>query len=145
MGTLMIKYSGPSCTWKDAAEGCGFHSDQKWSKIYSGHTSTTLKSFTFVQIWAGGQNMQLVSFSEGHGFYEWEIYIHWYFYSPSFSSFKNHEWGMRQRLCHFIFIKYAKGTPHTQMATMKYTCSFETHKNLKPFKRHPRLGTTILW
>ena len=25
----MITYSGPSCTWKDAAEGCGFLSDNE--------------------------------------------------------------------------------------------------------------------
>ena len=57
------------------------------------------------------KNIWIVPFSEFHTFYECGKYIHWYFYSPSFSSSEDHEWCMRQRICHLIFIKYAKGTP----------------------------------
>ena len=92
-------------------------SDQKWTSLFNQAEPPRPPKALFMWKYEQevcGQNVWIVPFYECHCFYEWGKYIHWYFYSPSFSSFENHEWGMQQRICHLIFIKYANGTSPTE-------------------------------
>ena len=87
--------------------------------------------------------MRIVSFSEGHSFL-WMGEIYSLVFLFSFIFLIQESWMRHATTYMSLNIQKICKRDSSHRGGQNEINSFETHKNLKPFKRHPRLSTTIL-